>query len=252
MAAQLLEPFDWSAGRAGLFCDFDGTLSEIADEPHGARPLDTVPDLLQRLAPRLGRVAIVSGRPVAYLAELLPAEVDLVGLYGLEWRADSVHHALPEAEVWRASIRQIVDEATSIFGSAAVEPKGLSLTLHYRSSGAEAQEIEAFVKERSVETGLDWRPARKSFELHPPICRDKGTALMELADGLDPVVYMGDDLGDLPAFDGLDELDRQGVGTLRVAVRSDESPPILLQRCDLVVEGPHGAAELLADILERT
>ena len=38
----------------------------------------------------LGRVAVVSGRPVSYLAEHLPDGIELHGLYGLESRIDGV------------------------------------------------------------------------------------------------------------------------------------------------------------------
>ena len=81
------------------------------------------------------------------------------------------------------------------------------------------------------------RPARMSVELHPPIQTDKGSALQQLATDLAAVCYVGDDLGDLPAFDALDRLAADGVHTLRVAVASDESPPELLDRADLVLEG---------------
>jgi trehalose 6-phosphate phosphatase len=78
-----------------------------------------------------------------------------------------------------------------------------------------------------------------SVELHPPIEVDKGTALEQLAADLGAVCYVGDDLGDLPAFDALDRLaaDRSDVHTLRVAVASDESPSELLDRADLVLGG---------------
>ena len=63
-----------------------GTLSAIVNDPVAARPLPGVPDLLARLAARFGLVAVVSGRPTAFLAEVLqsPPGVTLVGLYGLE------------------------------------------------------------------------------------------------------------------------------------------------------------------------
>ena len=72
---------------------------------------------------------------------------------------------------------------------------------------------------------------------------------MEWAADLDAVAYVGDDLGDLPAFDGLDVLADRGVATVRVAVASDEAPPILLNRADHVVEGPAGAQALLEELV---
>lgn len=246
-----LDPFSWAPGRAGLFLDFDGVLSDIAPTPDGAVARDGIPELLEALQERLGRVAIVSGRPVRYLDSMIPASVDIVGLYGLEWRSAGVHHTLHEAESWRSVMRELVDEALAEFGSDVVEPKGLSLTLHYRGDATLAQPIAEWSKEAARSSGAEARPAKLSHEIHPPIHRDKGTALVELAEDLDPVAYVGDDLGDLPAFDGLDELAHHGVATVRIAVSSEEAPPILLSRADHVVDGPAGVQALLEDLLER-
>ena len=63
-----------------------------------------------------------------------------------------------------------------------------------------------------------------SWELHPPIEVDKGTAVLDLADDFAAVAFAGDDVGDLPGFDALDELADRGVATLRIAVDSPEAP----------------------------
>ena len=55
------------------------------------------------------------------------------GSYGLEWRSEGRHHTLREAEEWRPLIQELTDEAVACFGEAVVEPKGLSLTVHYRT-----------------------------------------------------------------------------------------------------------------------
>ena len=69
---------------AGVFTDFDGTLAPIVRHPAVAKWARDVAELLDGLAQRYGVVAVVSGRPVAFLAALLPASVVLSGLYGLE------------------------------------------------------------------------------------------------------------------------------------------------------------------------
>jgi trehalose 6-phosphate phosphatase len=244
-----LAPFAWAPARAGLFLDFDGVLADIAPEPEAAVVRPGVPELLVKLATRLGRVAIISGRPVGYIAPMIPDEIDVVGLYGLEWRSHGAHHTLHEAEPYRATVRELVEQATARFGADMVEAKGLSMTIHYRSDPELVAPMRDWVSEQAERTGMDQRPAKQSFELHPPISRDKGTVLLELAEDLDPVAYIGDDLGDLPAFDGLDRLAALGVSTLRIAVDSAEAPPILRRRADLVVDGPGGAEALLVRIL---
>ncbi len=249
MVTDPLDPFGWAPSRAGLFLDFDGVLADIAPTPDGVVIRPGMAELLRSLHPRLGRIAIVSGRPVSYLGDMIPTEVDIVGLYGLEWRTAGVHHTLDEAEKWRGVIGELAEAAVSEFGADVVEPKGLSLTIHYRGNGEVGGSMEAWVREQASRSGVESRPAKRSFELHPPIRRDKGTVVVELAQDLDPVVYIGDDLGDLPAFDGLDELAARGVATVRVAVASAEAPPILLRRADSVVEGPEGVEVLLRRLL---
>lgn len=234
-----------SPARAGLFLDFDGVLSDIAATPDSAVPRPGIPDLLVALQARLARVAIISGRPVSYLAPHIPPGVDIVGLYGLESRVDGVAATLPEAEAWRPIIHDLITSASEEFGADLVEPKGLSLTIHYRSDEALADPMEAWVNAAAARTGAEARAAKRSFEVHPPIERDKGTAVVELAGSLDPVAYFGDDLGDLPAFDGLDRLAAAGATTLRVAVGSAEAPAELIGRADHVVDGPAGAQAAL-------
>ena len=246
-----LDSFGRAPERAGLFLDFDGVLSDIVSSYHGARPRAAVPDLLARLVAGLGRVAIISGRPVSYLADWLPIDIDLVGLYGLEWRTAGRSRSSGEAEKWRSVVEGVAAHAIREFGADVVEPKGLSLTIHYRNGGVEESAIAGWTQDQVRVTGLESRTARMSIELHPPIGRDKGTALLDLADGLDPVAFMGDDTGDLPAFDALDHLAVGGVETIRIAVDSSEAPSGLLERADVVVDGPEGAERLLRDIVDR-
>ena len=73
------------AHRAAICLDFDGTLAPIVDDPIEARPLPGAVGLLEHLAARFAAVAVISGRPVAYLARHLAApRVRCLGLYGLQ------------------------------------------------------------------------------------------------------------------------------------------------------------------------
>jgi trehalose 6-phosphate phosphatase len=99
-------------------------------------------------------------------------------------------------------------------------------------------------------SGLVVRPAKMSYELHPPIAADKGTALLDVVDDLKAVCFIGDDVGDEKAFDALDRLaERGGVAVVRVTVAGPETPEELVQRADLVVDGPEGALDLLRGVL---
>jgi trehalose 6-phosphate phosphatase len=66
---------------------------------------------------------------------------------------------------------------------------------------------------------------------------------------LEAVAFFGDDVVDLPGFDALDILEKEGARTLRVAVDSSEAPRALIERADVVVQGPAGAVSLLRELL---
>jgi trehalose 6-phosphate phosphatase len=235
--------------HAGILSDFDGTLARIVLQPEEARPLDGVPDLLADLAERFAVVGVLSGRPVSFLQRWLPPSVVLSGLYGLEVVRDGERVDHPDADPWRAVVDEVF-EVAHLGGpdEMRVEHKGLSLTMHYRGSPEVRSEVEAFTQQLAQRSGLSVRPARMSFELHPPIDVDKGTALRDLADGLRAVCFIGDDIGDLPAFRMLDRLAAQDVTAVRIGVRSEEAPAELLDAVDIVVDGPEGVRDLLAQL----
>ena len=243
-----LAPFTDRPADAAVLLDFDGTLSPIVEDPASARPLDGVTDVLTRLAARFGLVGITSGRPVDFLLPLLPDGLVLSGLYGLEVVRDGRRSDRAGAGAWREVVADVArSSADRGPDGMGVESKGLSLTLHYRSRPELADAVAEWARQQGARSGLEVRPAKMSVELHPPIAADKGTAVEELVAGLAAVCFVGDDRGDLPAYDALDRLAARGVHALRVAVASDEAPDELIDRADLVVDGP---AEVL-DLLNR-
>src|SRR5207244_3594693 len=77
---RLLRPFGRHPARSAVLLDFDGALAPIVADPDAARPLPGALAALQRLVGRIGEVAVVSGRPVAFLQNALPGT--LVGGQG--------------------------------------------------------------------------------------------------------------------------------------------------------------------------
>lgn len=248
---RLLAPVTADPPNTGIFADFDGTLSEIVDDPSAAVPVEGLEAVLEALVQRYGRVGVISGRPVSFLTERLPVPgLVLAGLYGLEIMRDGQVTEHPSAGVWREAVADVVAAAS---GSGPpgmrTEPKGVSVTLHYRTRPEIADEVWSFARSQAQRSGLVARPARMSVELHPPVPLSKGTALAELTEGLSAVLFVGDDVGDLEAFDQLDDLERRGCAALRCAVRSDESPLELLERADIICNGPADVRELLEALL---
>ena len=249
---------------SGIFADFDGTLSEIVDEPADAAAVPGALAALAALADRYRQVGVLSGRPVAFIESAmsgpdappgLSARLSLAGLYGLETIVDGERRDHPLGGVWREAVDDIASRSMARGPEGMrVEGKGLSLTLHYRGRPEREADVRAWAEDQAARSGLTVRPARMSFELHPPLDVDKGTALLDLVapevDGvrvplLQAVCFLGDDVGDLPAFDGLDRLADLGLTTVRIAVRSAEGASELLDRADLVVDGPSGALAVL-------
>jgi trehalose 6-phosphate phosphatase len=248
----LLAPLAQAPERSALCLDFDGTLSAIVDDPRAARPLPGVPDLLARLARRLGLVAVISGRPVSFLQSALgpPAGVRLVGLYGLEQiDPDGTRDVAPDAAPWEAVITEVVDLARAEAAPGVyVEPKGLTVTLHWRNAPGEAEWVAGFAARQAEERGLQVHRGRRELELRPPLAVDKGTVVRDLTVGYDAVAAFGDDIGDLPAFAALAELASAGVAVARVAVVDHESPAVVAEQADLTVDGPAGALALLEQL----
>jgi trehalose 6-phosphate phosphatase len=248
--ADLWSPFLAAPARSGIFCDYDGTLAPIVDDPDSARPLEGICTLLQDLSTVYARVGVLTGRPVSFLESQLPDQLLLVGLYGLEIVDEGEHRDHPLGGSWCEAIEDVAAAARDLGPEGMrVEAKGRSVTLHYRRSPEIADDVIAFAARQAARSGLVCRPARMSVELHPPIDVDKGTALLEQAEDLTSACFIGDDHGDLPAFDALDELARRGVYTVRVVVGSTEAPGELTSRADVAVEGPDAVFSLLSALL---
>ncbi len=259
MAPLLFEP----SGSA-IVSDFDGTLSPIVADPDEARPLGGVAELLARLARRFGVVAVVSGRPVSFLIDRLtpaghgpsddgagpggiPTGLRLVGLYGLEWSDEAGATVRePEAERWRSAVEGSVARLVSTAPAGVeVEGKGLAVTVHWRQAPEAEPWVTEAVASESGRTGLRSHPGRMSIELRPALDVDKGSVVRRLVQGCSAACYLGDDLGDLPAFAALAALSTAGMATVSVAVVDDESAPEVAAAADLTLSGPREALDLL-------
>ncbi len=238
--------------RAGVFLDFDGSLSEIAPTPDEARAVDGAAAVLEALAGRFRTVAIVSGRRAADVAGRAGVRppVRVFGLYGLE---DERGPTAPGAEALIAAAERAlpdVERAASYVPESVVEPKGLQTAVHYRAApDPEAARRVLFERLATVaEThGLALLEGKRVIELVAPGGPTKGDVVSEGARSgrLEAVLYAGDDLADLEAFSALERLGAGGVQAVKVAVRSVETPAELVDRADVVVAGPPGLLALL-------
>lgn len=239
-----------------VLCDFDGTISAIVADPADAVALPGALAALERLAARVGCVALVSGRPVAWLAtQLAPiahAPIELHGMYGMETWHDGAAAALAEAETWRPIIDGIAATALAALpASVLVEPKGLSVGLHYRHTPSDEAAVMDWAREQVQAHGVSLLTGRLAVELRPPIERDKGHAATELLARHQPraAVFLGDDTGDVPVAEALRAYARHtGAVSVVVCVDSEETPDAMRAVADLSVAGPTAAVDLLTDL----
>lgn len=239
---------------AGLILDFDGTLAAIVDDPETAVLGEGLAPVLSGLARRLAVVAIVSGRPAAFLEARVPAQgVSLLGLYGLEeWTGGRVRVAA-EVEAWRPVVAKAREQLAVLMAGTAgvlVEDKDLAVAVHWRTAQdrlvAEARAVAA-VAEVAGRTGLARATGKLVEELRPPVGRDKGDAVRTLAarSALRTLVVVGDDEGDVPAF--VATRDRAGVAMGVDA--GDATPAAVRAAADVLLKGPPGVSRWLRELL---
>lgn len=240
---------------AGLFLDFDGTLSEIVHIPSDARPLPGTKEILTDLSERYALVTIVSGRSAGQLLEWLGPTIEIWGVHGAERTVGGsvalTERAAPYRELMETVRREAAERMKGLrLPGISLEDKGVMLSLHFRAADDRdraMRELDELARDLANRHGLLRAGGRLAYELRPPIGFSKAAVVLERSReaGLTAAAFFGDDRVDLPGFDALDILAEEGVATVRVAVDSDEAPPELLERADLVVDGPSGALEIL-------
>jgi trehalose 6-phosphate phosphatase len=244
-----------SPRRALIATDFDGTLSPIVADPADARALPGAVPALTRLARAVGTVAVITGRPAAEAVaygglDAVPGLIVLGHYGGQRWQDGNLTgpEAPPAVQAARQALPGLLDRAPD---GTWVEDKGSALAVHTRRTAdpdAALRLLRTPLEDLAERLGLTAEPGRMVIELRPPGV-DKGTALTGLVTerAADPVMFCGDDLGDLPAFAAVRALRAQGIRGCAVASASTESPQVAAA-ADLVVAGPEGIVALLTAI----
>ncbi|GAA4694741.1 trehalose-phosphatase [Streptomyces buecherae] len=248
--------------RAVIALDFDGTLAEIVPDPEQARAHPAAVPALAALAPLVGTVLVLTGRPaevaVGYggFADVPGLEhLVVLGHYGAErWDAATGHLRAPEPHPGVAAAQAELAEVFARAGAADgtwVEDKGRAIAVHTRRAADPQGAFEALrgpLGALADRHGLIVEPGRLVLELRPP-GMDKGVALEEFVREVDAeaVLYAGDDLGDIAAFEAVERRRSKGLPGLLVGSGSAEVTA-LAERADLVVDGPRGVVDLLSSL----
>ena len=228
--------------RPAVFFDFDGTLSDIVDDPDAARPVAGATEALGKLAARCP-VAVLSGRDLADVTNRLGVPgIWYAGSHGFELTApDGTHHqndaaaaAIPVLEQAAGQLRGRLAEIPGV----VVEHKRFGVAVHYRNAERDrVGEVLAAVRAAGRRDALRVTTGREVIELRPDLDWDKGKTLRWVIDHLHDAgsgsltpVYLGDDITDEDAFDAVRAGDVVGV-------------PILVRHTD---DGDRATAALFA------
>ena len=225
---------------------------------------------LGRLGEHVGAVAVITGRPARTVVRLgrfrevagLESMIEkcfilMMGQYGenpgtrgegrtwsppipqksggggRKWRKFLIHLAWPEPE-----------------SRTKVGPL-LSTRARCRIRGRRSPSLRTPLGDLADRYGLVLGPGKNVWEIRAP-GMDKGAALRAIVDetGARHLIFAGDDLGDLPAFQAVRELVTSGVAGLLVCSASTEEDA-LTELSDVIVDGPSGLAAWLNELAER-
>lgn len=199
-----------SAPAVALLLDYDGTLAPFHIDRMAAVPADGVVDALHQID-RSGRttIAIVSGRPVHEVRELLPEpDLTIIGTHGYELRPRGGETITQTVTPIQASILdRAYALAQSNVGENRVERKSATVAAHVRGlTDAEIQDARNTIIESWSDiadpVAVEIREFNGGIEMRA-LGSNKGTAIDSFIRGLPGptlAVYLGDDETDEDAF----------------------------------------------------
>jgi trehalose 6-phosphate phosphatase len=264
---RLFEAVVREAASTVVGLDFDGTLAPIVDDPERAHIHPDAPEVLVELASRVRGIAVVTGRPARQVLALggldevgdalgeAGHELFVFGQYGNErWSSVNRRIASPRPPHGLASfllgLPSLLRRAEA--SDAYVEHKGLAVAVHTRRlddpEGA-YDRLLPLLSEAAGRHDLAVEPGRHVVEVRARGTH-KGDAVETLVAelGAGGFLFVGDDLGDVEAFEEVLDLRERGMPTLLVCSGSEEQPA-LVPLSDLVVEGPEGVLDLLREFM---
>ncbi|WP_343600637.1 trehalose-phosphatase [Mycobacterium sp.] len=210
-----------TARHPAVFFDFDGTLSDIVDNPDAAQLSEGAAAALTALTARCP-VAVLSGRDLADVRDRIGvAGMWYAGSHGFELTGpDGAHHQNEAAAASIPLLEQAVAELRGQLRHIAgvvVEHKRFGVAVHYRNVARDrVGEVTAAVRMAGQRSALRVTTGREVIELRPNVNWDKGKTLRWLLDHIrgpsgPPLlpVYLGDDITDEDAFEAVRD---DGVG----------------------------------------
>lgn len=253
LADAMTAPELGALAQPAVFFDFDGTLSDIVDDPDAARPVEGAVDALTALAARCP-VAVLSGRDLADVRDRVGLDgiwyagshgFELIGPDGAHHQNDTAADAVPALAGAASALREQLGPVPGV----VVEHKRFAVAVHYRNAARDrVGETTAAVRDAGRRLGLRVTTGREVIELRPEIDWDKGRTLHWILDRLDVAVtplFLGDDITDEDAFDAVADLAGYGI----VVRHSDDGDRATAAR--FALDSPARVAEFTARLARR-
>lgn len=239
------------ASRLGLLTDLDGTLSPIVPIPDNAKVTPENLRLLKALANQLPLVAVLSGRSAPDIYQRVGlGNLVYIGNHGLEMWDGSAAVTRPEADAFRAALERVIQQLQPhLISGMILDDKGASISLHYRQAGEfDADTFRMLVQTIATQNQVAMFEGRKVFEFRPPIAINKGSILEQLVaeNQLDSAIFIGDDTTDADALRMARHLRQSNrCYAVGLGVEADETPDVVLETADLLVQGVSGVESFL-------
>ncbi len=243
---------------AGLFVDFDGTISRLAPTPDEALASPGAVRSLERLSSKLALVCVLSGRRAQDIRDKVGLSGLLyVGNHGAEGIDGDAHSVSPLAQRYGGAIEGLLRKLRGLADVDGMiwEHKGASAAVHYRATNdpETARRRLASALDRVGESGLQTFWGKMILEIRPPVGLHKGQAIRSVVEerGLRGAVFLGDDSTDVDGMEALADLGRSGqVRGCGVAVVDEGTPHALLDAVDYRLDGVSGVETLLERLCE--
>ena len=203
--------------RPAVFLDFDGTLSDIVEDPESATLVDGAAEALHALAAHCP-VAVISGRDLCDVRDRVKVDgIWYAGSHGFELAApDGTHHDSAAAAGVIGALERAATQLAQTLGDVSgilLEHKRFAIAVHYRNAdSADIDRVIATVAKLGRSEGLRITTGRMVVELRPDLDWDKGTTLNWILDRIEGrtadvgavlPIYLGDDITDEDAFDAV-------------------------------------------------
>jgi trehalose 6-phosphate phosphatase len=253
LAKYLLDNLDYlktykNDTSTAIVTDVDGTISEIAPTPDEAVVTESMRKELVKLNKKFQLIAVISGRSVLNAREMVGVEGLLyVGNHGMEFLKNGQISIDPSVEKYLPQIKKtgqkLKNGDLSQINGLMFEDKGICYSIHYRLASSPEN-----IREKLLTTlqddpeckNLKISEGRRLVELKPPINLDKGTMLESIIDqyNLKKIIYLGDDITDVDAFNKLKELENEGkIKGDSFLVCSSEIPSYVKKHSSFFVNG---------------